>query len=197
MITRNQALALIREHVKNENIVKHMLAVEALMAGVYDELKNRGRTEQELGGTREEWMMAGLLHDGDYCDEVPMAEQGIKITQWAREKGYEIPENVAQAMAAHNWDNTGVEPKTLMDWAIFCGDSLTGLIVAAALVLPSKKINDLTVESVLKRFKEPSFARGTRREEIKMCQEKLDLTLEEFIGIALKSMQIIADDLGL
>ena len=89
MITKEQSLVLIREHVKNENIVKHMLAVGAMMGGVYEELKKRGRAEAELGGQKEEWMIAGLLHDGDYCEEVPHTEQGIKITEWAREKGYQ------------------------------------------------------------------------------------------------------------
>lgn len=197
MITKEQALELIRENVKNENIVKHMMTVKALMESVYDELKNRGRKEDELGGTKEEWGIAGLLHDGDYCDKVPMEKQGIEITAWVRAKGFEIPENVAHAMGAHNWKNTGVEPKTLMDWTIFCGDSLTGLIVASTLVLPSKKLSDLTVESVLKRFKEPSFAKGTRRDEIKMCEEKLSLSLEEFISVSLKAIQGIANEINL
>lgn len=211
MVNKEQALELIREHVKNENIVKHMLTVKSLMEGVYDELKNRGKTEQEprrfsrgsdplaseLGGSKEEWGMAGLLHDGDYCEGVPDEKQGIQIVEWAREKGYEIPENVAYAMAAHNWHNTGAEPKTLMDWTIFCGDSLTGLIVAATLVLPDKKMSDLTADRVLKRFKEPSFAKGTRRDEIAMCEEKIGLTLEEFVSVSLKAIQKIAPEIGL
>ena len=197
MITKDQALSLINEHVSNKNIVKHMLATEALMAGVYDELKNRGRTDKELGGTKEEWMMAGLLHDGDYCESVPIEKQGIQITAWAREKGCDLPENVAQAMAAHNWHGTEVEPKNLMDWTIFLGDSLTGLIVAATLVLPSKKLADLTIDSVLKRFKEKSFAKGTRREDIMMSEEKLGLDLTEFVTIALRTMQEISNELGL
>jgi len=197
MITKDQALSLINEHVSNKNIVKHMLATEALMAGVYDELKNRGRTDKELGGTKEEWMMAGLLHDGDYCESVPIEKQGIQITAWAREKGCDLPENVAQAMAAHNWHGTEVEPKNLMDWTIFLGDSLTGLIVAATLVLPSKKLADLTIDSVLKRFREKSFAKGTRREDIMMSEEKLGLDLTEFVTIALRTMQEISNELGL
>lgn len=188
---------MIEEHVVNKNIVKHMLAAEALMGGVYEGLKTRGKSESELSGTKEEWMMAGLLHDGDYCNSVPMEKQGVQITEWAREKGYEIPENVAYAMAAHNWHNTGVEPKTLMDWTIFLGDSLTGLIVAATLVLPTKKLSDLTVENVLKRFKEPKFASGTRREDILRSEEKIGLNLQEFVTINLKAMQNIAGELGL
>ena len=197
MITKDQALSLINEHVDNKNIVKHMLATEALMAGVYDELKKRGRSEEELGGTKEEWIMAGLLHDGDYCEGVPMERQGVQVTKWAEEKNYALPENVAHAMAAHNWHGTEVEPKNLMDWTIFLGDSLTGLIVAATLVLPSKKLADLTIDSVLKRFKEKSFARGTRREDILRCEEKLGLNLTEFVTISLKAMQGISQELGL
>ncbi|HUV71886.1 MAG TPA: phosphohydrolase [Clostridia bacterium] len=197
MISRNEALNLIQQNVTNNNIVKHMIALEALMGGVYDELKSRGRTDEELGGAKEEWMMAGLLHDGDYCDGVPAEKHGIQITEWVREKGLQIPENVAYAMAAHNWHGNDTEPKTLMDWAIFMGDSLTGLIVAAALVLPSKKLSEVTPQTVLNRFKEKSFARGTRREDIAMCQEKIGLSLEEFVTVSLKLMQAIAADLGL
>lgn len=202
MISRNQAISLINEHVTNKNIVKHMFATEALMGGVYDELKKRGRTSEELGGTKEEWMMAGLLHDGDYCEGVPMEKQGVQVAEWAKRfdsPGGEasIPENVCHAMAAHNRENTKVEPENLMDWTIFIGDSLTGLIVAATLVLPTKKLNDLTVESVLKRFKEKSFAKGTRREDLLLCQEKIGLSFEEFVSLCLRSMQAISKDLGL
>ncbi len=197
MLNRNEALSIINEHVLNKNIVKHMFATEALMGGIYDELKSRGKTDEELDGTREEWMMAGLLHDGDYCESVPMEKQGVQITEWVKERGHEIPDNVAHAMAAHNWHNTGIEPKSLMDWTIFLGDSLTGLIVASTLVLPTKKLADLTIESVLKRFKEKSFAKGTRREDILMCEEKLGLTLTEFVIITLKVMQNIAGELEL
>lgn len=195
MITRQQALEFLNQKIENKNIVKHMLACEALMGGVYEALETKG--EKDLGGTRDEWMMAGLLHDGDYCPEVPPEKQGVQITNWLREKGWEIPENVARAMAAHNWHNTGVVPKTKMDWALFCGDSLTGLIVAATLVLPTKKLADLTVQNVLNRFKEKSFARGTRREDIALCEEKLGIKLEEFIEIGLKAMQKISEELGL
>lgn len=197
MITRGQALSLIGEHVANKNIIKHMIALEALMGGVYDELKTHGRTDKELGGNKEEWMMAGLLHDGDYNESVPREKQGIQITQWAKEKGYAVPENVAHAMAAHNWGGTGVEPKNLMDWTIFMGDSLTGLIVAATLVLPSKKLAEVTSQTVLNRFKEKAFAKGTRREDIALCESKLGIPLKEFIEIGLEAMKGINEELGL
>ncbi len=195
MISREEALKFLNGKVANKNIIKHMLATEALMAGAYDALLAKEGTE--FGGTKEEWMMAGLLHDGDYCEDVPMEKQGIQVTRWLEELGKEIPKNVAHAMAAHNSSNTKVEPKTPMDWALFCGDSLTGLIVAATLVLPTKKLSDLTVESVLKRFKEKSFAKGTRREDIALCEEKLGIPLPEFVQITLSAMQDIAMDLSL
>ena len=132
MISREEALKFLKEKIENQNIIKHMIACEAIMEAVYDALKEKGKAD--LGGTKEEWMIAGLLHDGDYCDEVQMEKQGIQVTEWLREAGHEISENVARTMAAHNWHNTKVEPKTLMDWTLFIGDSLTGLIVATALV---------------------------------------------------------------
>jgi predicted hydrolase (HD superfamily) len=187
MITREPALQLIEEHVANKNIIKHMLALEAVMGALADKFK----------GTKEEWQMAGLLHDGDYCEEVRPEKQGIQIAEWAREKGYEISDNVAHAMAAHNWSNTGVEPKSPMDWSIFCADSLTGLIVACALVLPRRKLVDVSVEMVLKKFKSPSFAKGTRRDDIALCEEKLGIPLKDFIQISLSAMQEISEDLGL
>jgi predicted hydrolase (HD superfamily) len=153
---RDDALKLIREHVNEGNIIKHMLALEAVMGALWEKFKT--------DGTKAEWMLAGLLHDGDYCESVPEGRQGIQIIEWAKEKGHEIPGSVAHATAAHNWENTGVEPVNNMDWSIFCADSLTGLIVACALVLPSKKLADVTLERVIKKFGQKSFAGGTRRE---------------------------------
>ena len=186
MIIRDQALTLINEHVNNKNIVKHMVALEAVMQAL----------ARKLNGDEVLWGMAGLLHDGDYCDEVSHDKQGIQITQWARDKGYEIPDEVAHAMAAHNWHNTGVAPESLMDWSIFCADSLTGLIVASALVQPDKKLSSVGVTSVLKKFKNKAFAKNCRREIIMEC-EKLGLSLEEFVTIALTSMQSISSQIGL
>lgn len=187
MISRNQAIEFLNNKIANKNIIKHMLATEAMMKAL----------AQKLGGNEDEWGIAGLLHDGDYSEGVPADKQGIQVASWLKEKGFEIPETVAYAMAAHNWHNTGIEPRSTMDWSLFCGDSLTGLIVASALVLPSKKLAGLTVQSVLNRFKEKSFARGTRREDIVLCAEKLNISLDEFVKICLESMQKISNDLGL
>lgn len=187
MISREEALDFLNQKIENKNIIKHMLATEALMRVV----------ARKFQQDEEKWALAGLLHDGDYSPDVPVEKQGVQVTEWLCEKGYEIPDGVEHAMAAHNWHHTGIAPESKMDWALFCGDSLTGLIVAATLVLPSKKLTDLTVESVLKRYKETSFARGTRRGEIAMCEEKLGIPLEEFVKITLESMQGISLELGL
>lgn len=187
MINREESLNFLNQQIENKNIIKHMLATEAMMKEL----------AKKLGGNEEEWAIAGLLHDGDYNDKVPEEKQGLEVTKILRERGFEIPENVGQAMAAHNWHNTGVEPKTLMDWSLFCGDSLTGLIVACALVRPDKKLLSLNLESVLKKFKDKSFAGGTRREDIALCEEKLGIPLPDFIEIVLKPMQNISSDLEL
>lgn len=186
MITREQALEFLNKQIENKNIIKHMLATEAIMRTLARKLKI----------DEDKWGMVGLLHDGDYTPNVPPERQGLEVTEILRKRGFEIPEDVAQAMAAHN-HMTGCNPVTAMDWAIFCGDSLTGLIVAATLVLPSRKLADLTVENVLNRFKEKSFAKGTRREDIALCEEKLGIPLPEFVKICLKAMQNISNELGL
>lgn len=195
MISRLDAIAFLNEKIENKNIIKHMLALEALMGGIYDALLEKGKTD--LNGSKEEYMLAGLLHDGDYSETVPQEKQGMQITLWLKEKGFEIPDNVAHAMAAHNWHLTNVEPKSLMDWTIFCGDSLTGLIVACALVLPTRKLQDVSTEMVMKKFNNKAFAAGTRREEIALCDEKLGIPLNEFMAISLKSMQDIHESMGL
>ncbi len=185
---REEALKIIEENVSNKNIIKHMLATEAVMRALAEKLEPE---------SVDEWGIAGLLHDGDYSEKVPVSEQGVQISKWVEEKGFVLSDEVKHAMAAHNCSNTKIMPESKMDWSLFCCDSLTGLITACALVLPEKKLADVTVERVLKRFKEPKFAAGTRRDEIQMCEKQLGLTLEEFVKISLEAMQKIAPELGL
>ncbi len=187
-MTRDDALKIIEENVVNKNIIKHMLAVEAVM-GVLAKKFDPDKAD--------EWKLAGLLHDGDYSDKVPHEMQGIQISKWVEEKGFNLSEEMKHAMAAHNVEHTGVKPESKMDWSLFCCDTLTGLIVACALVTPEKKLADVKVESVLKKYKNPGFAAGTRREEIAMCEGKLGLSLGEFVKINLEAMQGIASEIGL
>lgn len=185
---REEALKIIEEHVNNKNIIKHMLATEAVMKA----LARRFEPSKERF-----WALAGLLHDGDCCESVPVEKQGIQISEWIEERGISLPNAVKHAMAAHNCSNTKVTPESQMDWALFSCDSLTGLIVAATLVLPSKKLEDLTVDSVLKRFNEPSFAKGARRADIQTCRMRLGLSLEDFVKISLQAMKDIHENLEL
>lgn len=194
-MNRGKLIAILNDQVDNKNIIKHMFAAEACMGALWDILSQKN--PDKVKETRDEWTMAGLMHDGDYREDVPMERQGVEITKILIENGIKVPEPVAHAMAAHNAGLTKVKPKSFMDWSIFCVDSLTGLIVAAALVLPDRKLAEVTTERVLNRFKEKAFARGTRREEISMCDEKLGIALEQFVEISLKAMQNISSDLGL
>ncbi len=186
-MNRDQILAVIRRRVDNENIVKHMLAMEAFMKAL----------ARHLDKDEKSWGLVGLVHDLDYNDQISPQEHGLKTREILAEEKINLPDDILQAVAAHNWHNNGVKPKTLMDWALFCGDSLTGLIVACALVRPDKKLSSVTMESVLKKFSQKRFAAGTRREDVKMCQDKLGISLKEFVKIALESMQEISWILGL
>lgn len=192
MITREEALKLLRKYIKTENTIKHMLATEAIMRALAKELEP---------GKENEWAMAGMLHDLDYetVDQKTHEGHGLKTVEILKQEGAGLPDLVYQAITAHTHDWLGPEyaPKTLMDWAIFICDSLTGLIVATALVRPSRKLADVKVKSIKKKFKDKAFARGTRRENIKLCEEKLGIPLDEFIRISLEAMQEISDDLGL
>jgi putative nucleotidyltransferase with HDIG domain len=184
-MTKEEALKILQENIKTPNLVKHCLAVEAIMRDLANHFK-----EDE-----EKWGLAGLLHDIDYEKTKDNPEKHSLVgAQMLEELG--LDKETIEAVKAHN-EVHGFEPQSLMAKALYVCDPISGLIVAAALVLPSKKLNDLTPESVLRRFKEKAFARGADREIIKKCEEYLNLPLEEFIEIALKAMQEIGEELGL
>jgi putative nucleotidyltransferase with HDIG domain len=179
---REEALELLKQHLKNKNLIKHCLAVEACMRAI----------AVRLGHDPEPWGLAGILHDLDY--EVTEKSPELHTTETVkilRDKG--IDEAIIQAVQAH----AGKVPcLTPMDWAIFSIDPLTGLIIAATLMHPDKKLKGIDLEFVKRRYKEKSFARGARREEIEQCVN-LSLGLDEFISIAIAAMQGIDQDLGL
>lgn len=193
-MTRDEAYQLLTKHLHNKNLIKHSLAAEAAMKTIYRHLtpKDKQTAEDEVV-----WGITGLLHDVDYeiaQTENKLDQHGTLI--FDREPDV-IPENIAHAIKAHNYENTRVMPESPMDWGITCADQLTGLIVAAALVHPEKKLAPLTPEFILKRMKEKSFAKGAIREYILLCDEKLGIPLPEFVAIVLSAMQGIAPDLGL
>lgn len=182
---REKALEFLNQKVQSKNLIKHCLAVEAVMRAL----------AKRFNEDETKWALAGLLHDIDY-EETKDDAQRHSIVGAEMLKAQGIEQDICQAVKVHN-EAHGILPETLMEKALFVSDPITGLIVAATLVLPSKKITVLTPENVLNRFKEKSFARGANREIISRCGDYLSLSLEEFTGIALKAMQEIADELGL
>jgi len=180
------------QDVLEPNILKHSLAVEACMGGIYDFLNSQGTLGADEP-VKEDWELAGLTHDIDYSGEHKSTHPN-KTKEVLAKYNLEISDPVDQIIKAHAPELTGVQQKSKAEWAIFCCDSLTGLITAVALILPSKDIKDVKTKSVLKRFlKEPRFAAGTRREEVAMCEkpEGLNIPLEKFIEICLTAMQKI------
>lgn len=185
-MTREEGLKFLRENIKKENIIKHMLATEAIMRAL----------AQKLGENEDDWGLAGLLHD---CDmeivdwQKSPEKQGMVAADMLDKMG--VNKTITDAIRAHN-ELTGKTREALIEKAIFCADPISGLIVAATLVLPTKKLSDLTAESVLNRFKEKSFAAKVNREAINTCSET-NLALDEFVKISLSAMQKISNDLGL
>ena len=180
------------------NIFSHSLALEACMLGLYDYLKENNLLS-DTEPTREEWGIAGLIHDIDYSGDTKQ-DHPNKTRQVLKKYNLEISDTIDNIVKSHAPTFTNINPSNKAQWSIFCADSLTGLIVAVALVYPSKKLADVKLSSVLKRFhKEPRFAAGTRRDEVILCQkeEGLNLPLDIFVQICLKSMQNIAPDIGL
>jgi putative nucleotidyltransferase with HDIG domain len=183
-MNRQEAIESIRASVENENLIKHMLATEAIMRAL----------ARRMGGDEEEWGLAGLLHDIDVeLTEGDISSHSKLGADLARDMG--ASEAIANAILCHN-ETHGIPPETPMEKALFCSDPLTGLITAAVLVRPDKKIESLEVKSVRKRYKEKSFAAGANREQIARCAD-IGLELEEFMSIGLDAMKGIAPQLGL
>jgi len=194
---REKYLQAAKSQLEN-NIFFHSLALESCMGGIYDYLMAQGR----IGAgepAREDWLLAGLVHDIDYCDGYKETHPN-KTKEVLEKHGLVISDTVDQIIKAHLPERTGVEPQSLAQRAIFCADSLTGLIMAVAMIMPSKKLADVKLSSVVKRFlKDPRFAAGTRREEVALCAnpDGLNIPVEKFIEICLAEMQKIASQISL
>jgi len=181
-MTREEALELLKQYLHNKNLIKHCLAVEQCMRAM----------AKRLGGNEDAWGLAGLVHDLDYELTEKSPELHTRETVKILEK-YNLPSEVIRAIQAH----AGKVPcETAMDWAIYSIDPTTGLIIAATLMHPEKKLKAVDLEFLKRRFKEKGFARGAKREEIEQCAN-LGLSLDEFLGICLQAMQDIDMDLGL
>jgi putative nucleotidyltransferase with HDIG domain len=183
-MNRDEALALVREYVKNENLVKHMLSVEAAMRFY------AGRFGEDV----EKWSITGLLHDFDWEIHPTLAEHPAGGAPILRARG--VPEEIIRAVLSHA-DHTGIPRLTRMEKALYACDEVTGLITAVALVRPSRSLLDLEASSVKKKWKDKTFAAGANRHEIEKSAAEFGVELWEHVGNVILAMRTIAPELGL
>ncbi len=182
-MNREQGLALVRSRLGDSATTKHSLAVEACMR----------KLAQRFGEDVELWGLSGLVHDVDLDVCANDLERHTLVgAEVLRAAG--APDAVVQAVLGHNDKATRV---TKMDKALWVVDPTTGFITAAALIRPSRSTSDLGVDSIKKRMKDKRFSAAVNRDQIKACQEQLGLPLDEFLGLCLKAMDAIRDQLGL
>lgn len=174
----------MHEFVKNENLRRHMYAVSEAMK----------QYARKYGEDEEKWAVVGLLHDFDWEIHPNAEEHPVKGSEILKERGY--PEEILRAILSHA-DYTGVARESLMEKTLFAVDELTGFLTACALVQPSKKLKDVKVESVKKKFKKKEFARQVNREDIMKGAEELGVDLNEHIQFVINAMLGIEDKLGL
>lgn len=183
VMKRDEALLLVRQHVKKENNLKHMIAVGAVMKAV----------ARRLGEDQDRWELIGLLHDIDFekCrgleDHTLLAGEILKGV---------VEEDMIQAIKAHNHENTGVALDSAVKRSLVASDAVSGLVVATALVMPSRRLADVRPESLSKKYKTKEFARGADRARIAVC-ETIGLGIEEFLALALEGMKEASAELGL
>jgi len=185
LLPREQALELLNKHIKNERMIAHCLASEAVLRAL----------AERLGHDADQWGQAGLLHDLDV--EVTNADpylHGPEGARWLAEMG--IDAEVVDAIAMHNEVATGKKRSTGFQHALAAGETITGLITATTYVYPDRKIASVKPKSVVKRMKEKAFAASVKRENILEC-EKIGIPLEEFSELAIRAMSGIAEKIGL
>ena len=182
--SREEALTLLKTYNKNEGLIKHALAVEAVMRYC---ARKRGQDEQM-------WGVIGLVHDLDY-EQFPeqhcrKTEEILTSRNW--------PAQYIRAVVSHGWGIcTDVEPQSELEKVLFAVDELTGLVAATALVRPTKSVMDVKVKSVKKKWKDRSFAAGVNREVIEKGAGMLGVELNELIDDVIMGMREVADDIGL
>jgi len=185
MLTKEEAFNLVKKNVTKSNIVYHMLAVEAIMRSL----------AKHFGEDEHLWGLTGLLHDIDYEKTEDTPEKHALLAEEILKES-DLPKEVIRAVKAHSFQHTHVKPETRMEKALIACDAISGLLVACALVMPSKKLADVEVKTVTKKFKDKDFARGVSRERILFCEE-IGVTKEKFFEIALNGLKEISTEIGL
>lgn len=185
MITKERALEILHENIKNKNLRKHHYGVAAAMK----------RLAQELGGDPDVWEIVGLLHDADYeRTKDHMNQHTILLAEILAAE--DLDPEIIRSIQSHASEISGVRPSSAMDFALLSCDDLTGLIVATALMNP-EKLAGVKVSSVLKKFNNKAFAASVNRDKIRKCEQNLDIPLERFIELVLQAMQAESERLGL
>ncbi|HHU76971.1 MAG TPA: HDIG domain-containing protein [Firmicutes bacterium] len=182
--TREEAFELLKKHNKEDALIKHALAVEAVMA----------QFAEKFGEDIEKWRVVGLIHDVDY-EKYP-DQHCLEAREILTEEGW--PEDYIRAVQSHGWKICcDVEPIEKMEKVLYTIDELTGLITATALLRPSKSVLDLKTKSVKKKWKQKNFAAGVKREVIEEGAQLLGMEISEIIEESIKGMQKVAAELGL
>ena len=186
-LSRNNAFELLRKYNKDEGHIRHALAVEATI----------GFFAEKIGGDVERWKLAGLLHDIDWetTQENPErhTHEGAK---WLADAGY--PEDLSRAVLAHGWSIcSDVKPESDMEKVLFTVDELTGLVITAALVRPSRSVRDLEVKSVKKKWKDKAFAKGVDRDLIVKGAEMIPMPLDTVIEWVIHALRRVEPEIGL
>jgi predicted hydrolase (HD superfamily) len=189
-MTREDAINILDDLKNSQNMKNHGFAVGFAMAALYDFFKSNGQTP-ELG--KEDWEITGILHDADY--EITGKSLDLHTDETVKKlKAQNADQLIISAIRGH----CDKEPRqSLMAKSVYAADELAGLIVACALVQPGKKLQSVSVESVMRKFKDSSFAKGANRNQIKTCESQLGTPLEEFVKITLDALQKHSKELGL
>ncbi len=183
--SRDEAWELLSQHVKGERMLRHCLASEAVLRAL----------AERTGADPDAWGMAGLLHDIDMeITEGDLTRHGLEAERLLAEAGLD-PELV-DAIARHNEEACDRPRETTLQHLLSAGETITGLIVATALVYPDKKLASVKPKSITKRMKQKAFAASVRRDHIREC-EVAGIELPEFAAICLEAMKGISDELGL
>ena len=184
-MTRQEALDLLAQHITNQNLIRHNVAVGFIMRAL----------AAKFDQNQEDWELAGMLHDLDWEKTKDNPSQHTIVAKEILEKTNLKPE-IINAIYVHNHTHK-FTPETLLEKTLYCVEELSGLITAAALVQPDKKLASVTAESVLKKFKQKSFAAGVNREIIMLCKEYINLELPELVEVSLNAMKAQAEEIGL
>ena len=184
MLTREEAVKLLKKYLRNDKLIKHSIAVEAILRNM----------AIKLGKDEELWGITGLLHDLDY--EYTCREPEKHANMSAQILDGLLPEYAVNAIKAHNYMHTDYIPTTSLDKALIAVDAVSGLIIATALVMPSKKLSEVKLDSLVTKYYDKSFAKGCNRNRIELCIDA-GIDLEAFLSMSLMVLQSISEELGL